>query len=141
MRKGLSRSFLAVLLCAPAIASASATAESSLPRDHVTTITLKTSDGDQVTKEVRIAAMGRTSDALVWKPKAVGDYTVTLTIPRQADEISLENKLSCETSVLMIVPTRSGSPRSGRPSTSSTTLCDKSPLPIEPITRATSVTG
>jgi hypothetical protein len=67
------------------------TADSSLPRDHVTTVTLKTSDGDQVTKEVRIAAMGRTSDALVWKPKAVGDYTVTLTIPRQPDEISPEN--------------------------------------------------
>jgi hypothetical protein len=67
------------------------TVDSSLPRDHVTTVTLKTSDGDQVTKEVRIAAMGRTGDWLLWKPKAVGDYTVTLTIPRQPDEISAEN--------------------------------------------------
>ncbi len=67
------------------------TVDSSLPRDYATTVTLKTSDGDQVTKEVRIAAMGRTSDYLLWKPKAVGDYTVNLTIPRHPDEISDEN--------------------------------------------------
>ncbi len=67
------------------------TIDSSLPRDYITTVTLKASDGDQVTKEVRIAAMGRTSDWLLWKPKALGDYTVTLTIPRQPDEISAEN--------------------------------------------------
>ena len=34
------------------------TIDSSLPRDYVTTVTLKTSDGDEVTKEVRIAADG-----------------------------------------------------------------------------------
>jgi hypothetical protein len=67
------------------------TVDSSLPRDYLTTVTLKTSDGDQVSKEVRIAAMGRTGDWLVWKPKAVGDYTVTLIVPRQSDEISAEN--------------------------------------------------
>jgi hypothetical protein len=67
------------------------TVDSSLPRDHVVTVMLKTSDGDQVTKEVRVAAMGRSSDWLLWKPKAVGDYTVTLTIPRHPDEISAEN--------------------------------------------------
>ncbi len=67
------------------------TLDSSLPRDYITTVTLKTSDGDQVTKEVRIAAMGRSSDWLLWKPKAMGDYTVTLTIPRHPDEISAEN--------------------------------------------------
>ncbi len=59
----------------------------------------------------------------------------------ESREISLENRLSCATSVLITVPTRNGSPRSGRPSTSSTTLCERSPLAIEPITRATSVTG
>ena len=32
--------------------------------NYVTTVTLKTSDGDEVTKEVRIAPMGRTSDWL-----------------------------------------------------------------------------
>ncbi len=67
------------------------TLESSLPRDHIATVTMKTSDGDLVSKEVRIAAMGRTTDWLLWKPRAVGDLTVSLTIPRLPDEISAEN--------------------------------------------------
>ena len=52
------------------------TIESTLPREQISTVTLKTSDGDEVTKEVRIAPMGRTSDWVIWKPKAVGDYTL-----------------------------------------------------------------
>src|SRR5205807_651846 len=68
------------------------TVESSLPREHLTTVTLKTSDGDEVSKEVRIAAMSRTSDAVVWKPRSTGDFTLTLTIPKHSDEISAENK-------------------------------------------------
>ncbi|MCY2964270.1 MAG: hypothetical protein NT069_11660, partial [Planctomycetota bacterium] len=67
------------------------TIESSLPRDYMTTVVFKSSDGEEVTKDVRVAAMGRTSDWLTWKPKAVGDLTVTLTIPKQADELLDEN--------------------------------------------------
>lgn len=67
------------------------TIESSLPRDFVTTVTLRTSDGDEVQKEVRIAAMGRTSDALIWKPKSVGDFTAAIEVPRHGDEIVLDN--------------------------------------------------
>ena len=44
--------------------------DSSLPREFTTTVTLRSSDGDEVTKEVKIAAMSRTSDFLVWKPKS-----------------------------------------------------------------------
>ncbi len=43
--------------------------------------------------------------------------------------------------VFTTVPRRSASPRSGRPSTSSTMVCDRSPFATEPITRATSVIG
>jgi hypothetical protein len=67
------------------------TIESSLPREFVTTVVLKTSDGDEVTKEVRIAPMGRTSDWVSWKPKTVGDYTLTLDVPRQAEELLADN--------------------------------------------------
>lgn len=67
------------------------TIESSLPRDYVTTITLTTSDGETLTKEVRIGAMGRTNDSIAWKPAGVGDFTVTITVPRHADEIIPEN--------------------------------------------------
>ena len=54
---------------------------------------------------------------------------------------SAENPLSCPTMVLTTVPRRSASPRSGRPSTSSTMVCDRSPFATEPITRANSVSG
>lgn len=67
------------------------TLESSLPRDFLTTVTLRTSDGEQVTKELRIAAMGRTSDWILWKPKTVGDYTVTLDVPKHNDELLSDN--------------------------------------------------
>ena len=44
--------------------------------------------------------MSRTSDALVWKPKATGDYTVSLTIPRQGDEtLTDNNKLTAPISI------------------------------------------
>ena len=57
------------------------TIDSSLPRDYVTTVKMTTSDGQTITRDVRIAPMGRTSDAITWKPDAVGDYTVTLGNP------------------------------------------------------------
>jgi len=65
--------------------------DSSLPRDYSTTVTLRTSDGDEVTKEVRVGAMGRTSDWLVWKPGASGDFTLTLTVPKHGDETVTDN--------------------------------------------------
>ncbi|MBM4004912.1 MAG: hypothetical protein FJ295_16760 [Planctomycetes bacterium] len=67
------------------------TIDSSLPRDFVTTITLKTSDGEELSKEVRIAAMGRTSDWVLWRPKTIGDYTVSLNVPRHVDETLPDN--------------------------------------------------
>jgi hypothetical protein len=67
------------------------TIDSSLPREYTTTVVLKTSDGDEMAKEIRIAPQGRTTDALVWKPKQVGDFTVSLEAPRQSDETIVDN--------------------------------------------------
>ncbi len=67
------------------------TIESTLPREHLTTVTLRTSDGETVTKDVRVAAMGRTSDSFAWKPTAVGDFTATVEVPRHADELTPDN--------------------------------------------------
>ncbi len=67
------------------------TIESSLPRDYVTSVTMKTSSGETLSKEVRIAAMGRTSGSIDWKPENLGDQTLTLTVPRLADEIRDDN--------------------------------------------------
>ncbi len=67
------------------------TIESALPREFNTTVTLRTSDGDEVTKELRILPMGRTSDWILWKPKTTGDFTVSLEIPKHAEETLVDN--------------------------------------------------
>ena len=69
------------------------TIESSLPRDHAATVVMTTAEGTRVTQEVRVAAMGRTTDAIIWKPETVGDYTLTLTVPTQGEERLLENNV------------------------------------------------
>ncbi len=67
------------------------TIDSALPRAYATTVTLKTSDGDEVTKEVRVEPMARTTDEVTWKPKGTGDYTLTLSVPKHADESLVDN--------------------------------------------------
>jgi hypothetical protein len=67
------------------------TIDSSLPREYRTTVVLKSSDGDEITKEVRISAMARTSDSIVWNPKTTGDFAVTLDVPKQSDETLPDN--------------------------------------------------
>jgi hypothetical protein len=67
------------------------TIDSALPRDYTTTVTLRSSDGDDVTKEVRITGMTRTTDSIIWKPKSSGDFSLTLTVPRHPDEFSGDN--------------------------------------------------
>jgi hypothetical protein len=76
------------------------TVESSLPREYATTVVLRTSGGDEVSKEVRIAAMGVTHDWVVWKPTALGDVTLTLEVPPHHDEtLTDNNRLSVPISV------------------------------------------
>ena len=67
------------------------TIDSSLPRSHVTTVVLQTSDGEKVSKDIRIAAMGRTNEWIVWKPADTGDYTLTLEVPTHGDEMLSDN--------------------------------------------------
>ncbi len=67
------------------------TIDSSLPREFLTTVTLKTSDGETLTKDVRIAPMGRTYDSISWKTETTGDYTLTLSIPKHAEETIPDN--------------------------------------------------
>jgi hypothetical protein len=67
------------------------TIESTLPREYLTAVSLKTSDGDEATEEVRIAAMGRTNGSLLWKPKKTGDVTLTLEVPKHPDETLADN--------------------------------------------------
>ena len=76
------------------------TVESAMPREYVTTVTLRASDGDEVSKELHILPMGRTSDWILWKPKSTGDFTVSLEVPKHADETLVDNnKLSAPLSI------------------------------------------
>jgi hypothetical protein len=76
------------------------TVESALPREYNTTVTLKSSDGDEVTKDLKILPMGRTSDWILWKPKSTGDFSVSLEIPKHAEESLIDNnKLSAPISI------------------------------------------
>jgi hypothetical protein len=76
------------------------TIESSLPREYLATVVLETAEGEQVSKEVRIAEMGRTTDALVWKPQTIGDYTLILKVPLHSEEtIRDNNRLSAPISI------------------------------------------
>jgi hypothetical protein len=67
------------------------TIDSSLPREYVAAVVLRVSDGSEVTKEIHIAPMGRTSDSVVWKPKDIGDFTLTLEIPPHPQETLTDN--------------------------------------------------
>ena len=67
------------------------TIDSSLPRDYATTAVLRTSRGDTVTKDIHVAAMGRTSEWIAWKPEETGDVTLTVQIPVRPEETRSDN--------------------------------------------------
>ncbi|RMF40590.1 MAG: VWA domain-containing protein, partial [Planctomycetota bacterium] len=67
------------------------TIESSLPRDHAAVVRLMATDGTQMEHPVQIAAMGRTSDAIVWHPESVGNFTLTLEVAPHPDERITDN--------------------------------------------------
>jgi hypothetical protein len=67
------------------------TVESAMPREYNTVVTLRTSDGEEITKELKIHPMGRTSDWILWKPKTTGDFTLSLEVPKHAEETLIDN--------------------------------------------------
>src|SRR5947209_7846994 len=74
--------------------------DSTLPREYLTTVTLKTSEGEEVTEEMRIAPMGRTNGSVLWKPAKTGDVTLTLEVPKHPEEVIADNnKLSAPIAV------------------------------------------
>ena len=67
------------------------TVESTLPREFITTVKLTSSSGEEIMRDVRISPMGRTSDSLLWNPESTGDFTLTLTVPKHADDTLPDN--------------------------------------------------
>lgn len=67
------------------------TIDSSLPREFTTTVTLQTSAGETLTKDVRVAAMGRTYESIDWRSEITGNYTLTVSLPKHAEEVIPDN--------------------------------------------------
>ena len=67
------------------------TINSSLPTERVVVVDFKASSGDVLRKEVRLPAMGTATDWIYWTPRDVGDYTVTVTVPKQEGELLADN--------------------------------------------------
>ncbi|MBP9222282.1 MAG: hypothetical protein KBF76_00335 [Verrucomicrobiales bacterium] len=67
------------------------TLTNSLARDYTTTLEIKTNEGETITSEVTIPAMGRIQDTILWTPKTVGDFQLTLTLPVNDEEHDATN--------------------------------------------------
>ncbi|MFM7135573.1 MAG: hypothetical protein ACKO1M_00685 [Planctomycetota bacterium] len=67
------------------------TIRSSLPTERVVPVTLATSAGETVRKDVRLPPMADVTDWIYWSPPAEGDYTLTLTLPEQPGELLPDN--------------------------------------------------
>ncbi|MDA7920204.1 hypothetical protein N9B73_00480 [Verrucomicrobiales bacterium] len=63
----------------------------TLPREQSTTLTITTGTGETITKEVTIPAMGKIRETILWTPKSVGDFELTLTLPEMTEERDKSN--------------------------------------------------
>ncbi|TWT56052.1 hypothetical protein [Allorhodopirellula solitaria] len=65
--------------------------ESSLPRDHQATVTMKTNEGETIEKDVRVQAMGRTNSSIDWQPESLGETSLTLQVSPTTGEVRDDN--------------------------------------------------
>lgn len=66
---------------------------SALPRNHSATVEIETSEGEILTSNVTIPAMGKTREIILWTPLSEGDYELTLTLPPAEGERDLDNNV------------------------------------------------
>jgi len=64
---------------------------STLPTTAVAEVVMTSSDGDQQSKTIKIRPNSRYEDALVWRPKRQGEYTLTLKLPNHESELNFDN--------------------------------------------------
>lgn len=67
------------------------TVRSTLGQDRDVSVTLKVNGKPTVTEVVRVPAMGQAQKNMVWTSQTTGDYTLTLSIPQDPQEIIVEN--------------------------------------------------
>lgn len=64
---------------------------SHLPREVKTQFIIDAGDGEEVKKDITIPAGGQLQDAIVWSPRNVGEQTISLRLPPEADEALTDN--------------------------------------------------
>ncbi len=64
---------------------------STLGQDRDVSVTLSVNKKSTVTKLIRVPAMSQAQENMIWTPPAVGDYTLTMRIPRDTQELIPEN--------------------------------------------------
>ena len=73
---------------------------SALGQDRDVRVSLHVNDEPTLSKVVRVPAMGQAQQDMVWTPASTGDYTLTLRVPRDAQElIAANNEISTPISV------------------------------------------
>ena len=74
--------------------------DSSLPRENRLRVRLTVDGEEAVSKEIRVSAMGRTSDSLQWFPEQEGDFVVSIEFPVQKEEkIETNNSITLPISI------------------------------------------
>lgn len=64
---------------------------STLGQDRDVNVTLSINKKSTATKLIRVSAMSQAQENMVWTPPATGDYTLTLRIPQDTQELIPEN--------------------------------------------------
>ena len=67
------------------------TVRSTLGQDRDVSVTLNINEEPMIAEVVRVPAMGQAQQNMVWTPLTTGDYTLTLSIPQDTQEIIAEN--------------------------------------------------
>lgn len=64
---------------------------STLGRRKPVSATISTSMGEEFPINVELPAQGKVQDVFVWNPNRVGDYTITLSVPIDSEEVNAKN--------------------------------------------------
>ncbi len=62
------------------------TLSSALSRGHAATIQITTNEGETLSRDVIVPAMGKLQDTFLWTPQTIGDFQLTLTLPAIDEE-------------------------------------------------------
>ncbi len=64
---------------------------STLGQDKDVSVTLSVDKKPELTKVVKVPAMSQAQDNMIWTPPAIGDYTLTVRMPQDTEELIAEN--------------------------------------------------